>query len=269
MNSLKIAFANIYQGLIYEGKIGQKDTFSKYWPQAYAEQYAALNPDVVCLAEAPMDNAHGDSEFIANFAKLLGAVDVKTDIHDKSWLLAGKYYGNVILSKYPLKAYDTVKLPHPHLEVDRPDGSHWVLHDKTVQSAQLKLANTTINIFNLHYFPYFLFGRNMNEPEFAASRASFIDQLALDKHIPTILAGDFNNGDDHLEVAYPELFENKTLTDAVIFDEGQFDQRYVGGQYQLDHILYSTNAFSLISSQVIQDPSDHRGLLAELTLNEP
>jgi hypothetical protein len=93
-----------------------------------------------------------------------------------------------------------------------------VLHDKTVQSARFELAGTTIKLFNLHYFPYFLFERNMNEAEFAGSRASFLDQLKLEDKMPTVLVGDFNNGDDHLEVAYPELFDHGIISDAAHLD---------------------------------------------------
>jgi hypothetical protein len=83
MSTLKIVFANIYQGLLYEGKVGEKDIFSKYWPEAYAEQYAALNPDIICLAEAPMDDEDGNSRFVADFARQMGAVDYRTDVHAK------------------------------------------------------------------------------------------------------------------------------------------------------------------------------------------
>jgi endonuclease/exonuclease/phosphatase family metal-dependent hydrolase len=268
MNTLKIVFANVYQGLLYEGKVGEKDVFSKYWPEAYAKQYAEFDPDIVCLTEVPMDDKAGRSSFIADFAAQLGAVDIRTDVHDKSWLVEGKYYGNAIISKYALSNYQTLSLPHPHLEVDRPDGSHWVLHDKTVQSAEVQVGGTTLRIFNLHYFAYFLFEHNMNEEQFKPSRTAFIEQLKLADGIPTILAGDFNNGDDHLEIAYPELFEGKALTDSVVFDEGQFDERYIGGKYQLDHILYSAGRFKVVDSAIIKDPSDHRGLYVEFSIEE-
>lgn len=104
----------------------------------------------------------------------------------------------------------------------------------------------------------------MNEMEFQPSRGAFVEQLHLGDGVPTILAGDFNNGDDHLEVAFPELFEDNVLTTAVKFDEKQFDEYYVGGQYQLDHVLYTSKDFTLQSSQVVRDPSDHREIVVEL-----
>lgn len=264
MKSLKIVSANIYQGLLYEGKLGQKDIFSKYWPEAYADLYAGYDPDIVCLTEVPLDDEQGSSRFITDFAARLGAHDFKTDVHDKSWLVSGKYYGNAIISKHTLSDYTTVVLPHPHLEVDRPDGAHWVLHDKTVQRAEITVQGTRFRLFNLHFYAYFMFGRNMNELEFKPSRQAFIDQLQLNDGTPIILAGDFNNGDDSLRRSFPELFENDMLTDAITFDKAQFDDRYVGAPYQLDHILYSTGAFTVLDKTIIRDPSDHRGLYLEL-----
>ena len=266
MKTIKIVFANIYQGLLYEEKVGQKDVFSKYRPSVYVEQYSDLQPDIVCLAEAPLDDEEGNSKFIRDFTEKIGGVDARTDVRAQSWLLEDKYYGNAIISKLPIKDYRALNLPHPHLEYDRPDGDHWVMHDNAVQSGIINLGGFDIKLFNLHYFPYFFFGRNMNEPEFAESRQAFIDHLRLADGIPTILTGDFNNGDADLETAYPELFMDDALTDAVKFDESDFNERYVGGAYQLDHILYTSDKFKVINKQVITDHSDHKGLLVELSI---
>lgn len=266
MSSIKVIFANICQGLMYEGKKASKDVFSKYWPSAYRAIYLAVKPDIVCLAEVPLDDEFGNSRFLSDFADAMDAADYKADVHEKSWLVEGKFYGNAIISKFRLEEYATLKLPNPRFEIDQPDGSRWILHDKTVQGATIHVEDVSIRLFNLHYFPFHRFNHNMNEPELRPIRTAFIEQLRLKERLPTILTGDFNNADDDLRYAYPELFENGTLADAVQFGSAQFDDYYNGSKSQIDHILYTSQHFSVKSSQVIHDYSDHMGLAVELSI---
>src|SRR5690349_23091942 len=121
MHTVKVVFANLCQGLVYEGKKRRKDVFSKYWPSTYTSQYTALHPDIICLAEVPLDDEHGNSTFLQSFAQAVGAVTCRTDVHEKSWLVEGKYFGTAILSRYELRDYRTIELPNPRLEVKRPD----------------------------------------------------------------------------------------------------------------------------------------------------
>lgn len=264
--ALTILFANIYQGLWYEGKKDSKEVFSKYWPSAYTEQYAALGPDIICLAEAPLDTGSGDSAFIQQLAHAIGAEHTRTSVHDKSWLVEGKWYGNAIISRYPLNHYQDTPLPNPRFEYDQPDGAHWVLHDKPMQSATVRVGETDIRLHNIHYFPFQFFGHSLREPELQPSRQALVDQLELDRQQPTIVTGDFNNADDPLETAFPELFHDNALASAVTFGPDQFDDRYVGGNHQLDYILYSPRYFSASQSQIVRDRSDHRTILTHLEL---
>jgi endonuclease/exonuclease/phosphatase family metal-dependent hydrolase len=267
MHTIKIAFANISQGLVYEGKKGRKDVFSKYWPSAYQSQYVALHPDIVCLAEVPLDDERGSSSFLQSFAQAMGAVSCQADVHEKSWLVEGKYSGNAILSRFELSDYHVIKLPNPRLEVDRPDGQHWVLHDKSAQSATVHVDGQAISLINLHYFPFFLFRRKLNDAELAPSRAALVELLHLGSGVPAIVAGDFNNNDDELEVAFPEFFQGGGLETAVRFGPEQFDKLYCG-RHQMDHILYTPQVFSVLEGQIIRDASDHRGIFAELELRQ-
>jgi hypothetical protein len=76
------------------------------------------------------------------------------------------------------------------------------------------------------------------------------------------VVGDFNNDDDDLPVAFPELFERDTLAEAVQFGPEEFDDRY-NARHQLDHILYTSEHLSLVGVEIIRDPADHRGIVAE------
>lgn len=265
MPVLTVAFANICQGLICQGKKNDRDVFSKHWPSAYRDLYASIQPDVMCLAEVPMDDEQGNSKFLTEFSKQLGNFDFQADVHEKSWLIEGMYYGNAILSRYRLQDYRTLKLPNPRFEIDNPDGSHWVLHDKTVQGATISVGALPIHVFNLHYFAFHRFKHDMSEPELRPSRTAFVNQLRLADGHATIVTGDFNNGNNELEVAYPELFEDNLLTDAVKFGPDEIDEFY-SSTHQLDHILYTKRDFMTVRTEVIRDGSDHRGVLAALAL---
>jgi endonuclease/exonuclease/phosphatase family metal-dependent hydrolase len=196
----------------------------------------------------------------------MGAADYKADALERSWLVEGVYYGNAIISKYSLEDYRSLQLPNPGFEVDNPDGSHWVLHDKTVQGATVRLDGTPVRIFNVHYFPFHRFKHNMNEPELRPIRTAFIKKLHLDDGAPTILTGDFNNGHAHLEAAYPELFGEGAFADAVKFAPSDFVNYYPSDEFQLDHILYTPRDFSVVNTEVVHDYSDHRGIVADLRL---
>ena len=213
-----------------------------------------------------MDDEDGNSSFIEEFAAATGATAYRANMLEKSWLVEGKYYGNAIVSKFPFKEYETFKLPNPGFEIDNPDGSHWFLHDKTVQSATVEISGASVRVYNLHYFPFHRFQHNLNEPALKPIREGLIERLRLQDDTPTILAGDFNNGDDHLHAAYPELFTGDKLVDAVQFSLEEFDDYYTSARFQLDHILYTKRSFALVTGQVIRDPSDHRGIVVDLKL---
>jgi endonuclease/exonuclease/phosphatase family metal-dependent hydrolase len=265
MVSIRVAFANICQGLKSEGQKNNRDVFSKYWPSAYQESYVQLNPDVMCMAEVPLDDEHGNSRFLSAFSREMGAMDCRADVLERSWLVEDKYYGNAIISKFAFKEYTTQQLPNPKFEIDNPDGSHWHLHDKTVQGATVELDGNTVRVFNLHYFPFHRFGHDINEPALRPIRTAFVEQLRLDEGVATILTGDFNNGHNNLETAYPELFEDDRLKDAVKFSAKDFINYYPSDKFQLDHIL-CTQHFTVEHTEVIHDNSDHRGVLADFAL---
>jgi endonuclease/exonuclease/phosphatase family metal-dependent hydrolase len=265
VTSIKVAFANICQGLIYEGKKDKKDVFSKYWPSAYLEVYSAIDPDIPCLAEVPLDDASGNSKLVHDFSDAMNAADYRTDVHEKSWFVESKFYGTAIISKFEFKEYTTFKLPNPRFEMQQPDGAHWILHDKTVQGVTIQVDDTQMRLFNLHYFPFHRFNHNLSEPELEPIRTSFVDQLHLQDKVPTILTGDFNNAHADLALAYPELFQDDRLADAIDFRSEQFQEYCSNSSFQLDHILYDPRDFDARNGQVVKDYSDHNGLAAEFT----
>jgi endonuclease/exonuclease/phosphatase family metal-dependent hydrolase len=265
VEQIRVVFANICQGLISEGKKNSRDVFSRHWPSAYREVYAPLNPDIVCLAEAPIDDQCGRSQFLEDLARDLDGAHFQADVHERSWLVENQFYGSAIISKLKLETYSTFKLPNPRLEVDNPDGSHWVLHDKTVQCAIVNISDIPVRIFNLHYFPFHRFKKDINDPDLIPCRSALIRRLQLQDDCPTIVAGDFNNGNGNLRTSYPELFEDDRLTEAVEFGPDEFDD-YYSGKYQLDHVLFTNRHFCATHTQIVRDSSDHRGILVDLEI---
>jgi endonuclease/exonuclease/phosphatase family metal-dependent hydrolase len=265
MTSIRVAFANICQGLICEGKKNHRDVFSRHWPSAYIDLYVSLDPDVICFAEVPIDDDSGNSRFLDCIAKGLGAVAFRADVHEKSWLVEGKYYGTAVVTRLPLVHYSSLKLPNPGLQVDNPDGSRWTSHDKTLQCATIAAPETEVRVFNLHYFPFTRFKRDIGESEFKPMRAALISQLRLSDGMPTIVTGDFNNGGGELKSSFPELFEGGQLTEAAEFGVDQFDD-YYAGKYQLDHVLYTRRHFRVTHSEIVRDNSDHRGIVADIDI---
>lgn len=239
--------------------------YGKYWPSAFKEQYLDLNPDVICFTEAPIDDEQGTSVFINDVAKTMGAADYFIDVHERSWLLEGKHYGAALIGKYPLIDYKVLKLQAPHIEADRPDGTHWVMHSKSIQAVTIHLPDARVRLFNLHYFPFHYFHRTLKDPEFEATRRQLVDFVRANQSLPSIVAGDFNNNDDDLVDAYPELFENDLLREAIEFGPEQFDENY-NGKHQLDHILYSPKGLKLTYAEIVRDKADHRGILADFEL---
>lgn len=260
---MKVVFANIYQGLLYEGKLGKQDVFSKFAPSVYLEQYAALEPDVLCLAEVPLDDGHGRSTFIEELAERMGAKSAHTAALDRSWLVEGKWYGSAMLSRYELEEYEAVPMQNPGLEVVRPNGDRWRMHEKILQSARVQVHGQKIKLFNMHYYPVGLFGRTLGEAEFEPMRQQVVDSLRVDEKTPVIVAGDFNNGDGTLEHEFPELFADGKLRSAVEFAKEDFDEFYLC-DYQMDHILYTPGQLALSAGAVVRDRSDHHGIVAEI-----
>ena len=264
MNKLKIVAQNLLQGMHLVDEVEKKKLFSKYWPSAYTEYYAKHKPDIVCFTEAPLDDKEGNSVFLDDFSEQLKLPHYKVYVNDASWLVEGKYYGMAILSRYEIENYESFNLPNPRLEVDHADGTHWIMHDKGAQKVTVEIGGKRINIFNLHYFPLFHFGRRIDEPEFHQIRADLAEILRPKKGEISIVAGDFNNKDVDLEKAFPEIFEGELLNTSVLFDGKEYPL-YEGGETQLDHILYS-EGLKFLGGTVESNFSDHVGLTTEFEI---
>jgi endonuclease/exonuclease/phosphatase family metal-dependent hydrolase len=259
--NIKIVFANILGGREFLGTVYGEINFGDYVIDQYIEKIALHEPDLLSLAEVHLeDESH--SEMVTYIAKKLGLPYYDFMGSDKSHLAEGKILGNAILSKYPITGNDHFIVEAPHIEVDRPNGDHWVLHDKLAQTSNIQIGEKIIAFTSLHYFPFHHFNRKMDDPEFAQQRQKLVSHLTtIDESVLPIITGDFNNKNLTLVNAFPELFKTG-FSEAV-----EVASSIVGDNQQLDHILYRKADATVEKAGILEIPSDHVGLVASIRIN--
>lgn len=257
---VKLVFANILGGREFLGTTYGEINFGETVLDQYIDAIKVHKPDLLSLAEIHLENdLH--STMVEEIASKLGLLYYDFMGSDKSHLAEGKILGNAILSKYPIAKKDHFLIQSPMVEVDRPNGDHWVMHNKPAQTAFIAIGDKTIALSSVHYFPFHHFNRQMNESEFAPQRQSLVDHLTqIDESTISIITGDFNNKGFKLNEAFPELFE-EGFSEAI-----ELETSIVGDTQHLDHILYHKKDMSVVESGTITIPSDHVGIFAELEL---
>lgn len=259
--SLSIVFANILGGREFLGSVYGEINFGNNVLDKYIEALSAKEPDLLSLAEVHLeDESH--SEMVKEIAEKLNMHYYDFMGSDKSHLAENKILGNAILSKYPIVKVDHFLIQAPHIEVDRPNGDHWVLHNKPAQTTFINVLGKTLAFSSVHYFPFHHFDRQMNDPEFMPQRQSLVDHLTtIDESTIPIITGDFNNKGLKLHEAFPEFFDFG-FTDAI-----ELKTTIIGDDQQLDHVLYRPSDMAIVESGVINIPSDHIGVFVKIQLN--
>lgn len=261
---LKVLFANVYQGMIYTGNSESGEhLFSSWWPSKYVEYFKSYSPDICCFAEMVFDDEHNNSSMVEKMSKEYGLPYYKNLAGEKSWMVEGKYFGLSILSKYPIEEHEGILLPNPKLEIFKPNGDHWVSHDKTIQKAVLDINGKLVNVFNYQGFPYHPFKRKITEDDFAHIRLATSDILN-ESGKPSIITGDFNNKGIEIEEALPELFANGNIKRSVTFNPIEHNP-LLHNPTQMDHVLLSKE-FKVIDSKIDKNYSDHSAIILELEL---
>lgn len=254
---IKIIFANILGGKEFLGTKYGETNFGDEILDKYIDIFAKYQPDIVSLAEVHLENENG-SKMVEEIAKKLQLSNYDIQGTDKSHVTEGKILGNAILSHFPISKTDHFIIQSPRIEVDRPNGDHWIMHDKGAQSVTLDINDRGVTVGNLQYFPFHHFNRAMNEPDFASQRQSLVDYLSSAN--ATFVTGDFNNKNFSLIEAFPELFQ-AGFSEAV-----ETETTIVGDTQQLDHILFNSSQARVVKSEIVTIPSDHFGLFVEFEL---
>jgi endonuclease/exonuclease/phosphatase family metal-dependent hydrolase len=261
--NIRVEFENISGGLFMIGKKHGDMSFRHISVFDYITHFRKDQPDILALAEVPMEQEDGTSRMVEMLAATLGLPFYRCCYQSRSHLESGKYIGLAVLSKYAIENYRDFYLPNPGLRIAKSDGSEWTLFDKGVQQFTFNIQGKQLTLFNLHYFPFHHFNRRMNEDEFVGIRQELVDILLEEVHVPTIITGDFNNKGQPLSIAFPELFQEDQFRQAV-----ETKTTVVGLCEQFDHILYTPTLLEVQHGLAKQKYSDHYAIIADITFKE-
>lgn len=183
---MKVGFINIYEGCDYTTET------HPYIYEHYKDILKSEHLDIVGLAEAPLNNKIGDSDFINNLSVDLDIPYKYSFSSDKSFIGKYPYSGISILSRYPIEEKKIIKYYNPNISITRPDGTIWKTHDKYIQKALLKIDhNKYLTIFNTHTIPITLFGYSMDSNHGRKIFSQLNSELKRSQK-PYIVTGDFN-----------------------------------------------------------------------------
>ncbi len=258
--SIRAEFENISGGLLMVGEQHGDMSFQHLSLRKYIAHFQEAQPDILALSEVPMEQEDGASAMVEMLAATLNFPYYRCCYQSRSHLEPDKYLGLAVLSKYHIEQYDSFNLPNPRLRVTKSDGSQWTLFDKGVQQLTLNIRGRRLTVFNLHYFPFHHFRRQMNETEFSGVRQELVDILLSRSHLPTIITGDFNNKGLRLQTAFPELFQCNQFRQAV-----EVETTVVGLCEQFDHILYTPALLHVQRGFAEPNYSDHYAVIADIS----
>ncbi len=259
---MNIMYSNVSGGLVFAGQKYGEMLFSKVSLDSYINYFKGRAIDVLSLSEVHLeDKTH--SEMVARIAGELGLKHHASLALSESHLDSSKQLGMAVISRYPIISQEEFTIPSPKLEVDRPNGDHWVMFDKGGQRVYLDVDGTEVALVNFSYFPFHHFGRRVDEPDFKPLREELLHVLGDNpKHVPTIVTGDFNSRGVPVQQAFPELFVDDALRQAV-----DVPTTVIGyDSEQLDHILYPPTFFSASESFAEVNASDHLAIGARLDI---
>jgi len=253
-------YSNISGGLIFAGQTYGEMLFSKVSLEHYVDFFNAKDLDILCLSEVHLENER-DSEMVAHLASKLKLPHHATLALSASHLDTSKQLGMAVISRYPILRQERFTIPSPGLEIDRPNGDHWKMFDKGAQRVYMDIHGTTVAIVNFSYFPFHHFKRRVVEPEFKPLREQLLSILLAEGDTPTIVTGDFNCQGYAVSEAFPELFEQPALAQAV-----RTQTTVVGATEELDHILYQPQYFRSTQGFAEKNGSDHLAIGATIQL---
>lgn len=263
---IKIMFANVIQGMIHCGYNDKKENvFTGFHPNWYVEYFHKENPDILCMAECIMDDVQAGSQFVDKIALRCQLKYCKNLVGEKAFFIDDKFYGLSVCSRFPVVKYEVAKLPNPKVETIRPNGEHWIMHDKYIQKAIVQLPDgKEINLINTHMFPFQHFNKHFWDDEFAEYRKKWASLLVCNNHKPTIITGDFNTVGITIDKAFPELDIGGSMQSLVSYDGIKYNPVYPYDT-QIEYILASKE-FKLLSAKEDMVYSDHPFLTAEVEI---
>lgn len=178
--SIKVMSFNIAHGLGMDGKVDLERTAS------VIEDSCA---GIVALQEVDRHFSERSSfddqvDWLSKRLGMYAAFGANLDIEPESPDMPRSQYGNVILSKYPIKYVEN----HLLQQVITPFGHN---EQRGVLEAVIEIKGTYISIYNAHLA--------FKDEELKVSISELL-QIAGNRRYPRIIAGDFNAAPDHAEM---------------------------------------------------------------------
>lgn len=253
------------QCMIHLGYNEKKENIlAGFHPEKYIDYFKKEQPDILCLAECIMDKPDGTGTFINDLTKTCALPHYKNLVGEKAFLIANKYYGLSICSKFPFSSYDILKLANPKIETTRPNGNHWIMHDKYIQKAGLNISkDKTLQITNTHMFPFQHFNKHFWDKEFASYRNDWAKMLLPNDKL-SLITGDFNTVGISIKEAFPELKIDDKLQSLVSYNGKKYQPLYPYDT-QIEYLL-ATKDITLLSAKEEMLYSDHPFLVAEIEI---
>lgn len=263
---IKVIFANVIQGMIHIGYNEKKENlFAGFHPEKYVQYFADEQPDILCMAECLFDDENGKSAFVNEVAKQCGLPYYKNLVGEKAFFVKDKFYGLSVCSKFLIEDYEVLKLANPKIETIRPNGDHWVMHDKYIQKAVLRLSkDKSLCLANTHMFPFQHFNKHFWDEEFKDYRRQWAEMLMPKTDKTSLIVGDFNTVGISIEKAFPELKVGTKMQSLVNYDGRKHQPKYPYDT-QIEYMLASSDC-KLISAREDMVYSDHPFLIAEIEI---
>lgn len=230
---LKIMTFNIHGGVNWSGR---------YDISALAQFISEVNPDVVSLQEVDRiwSSRSQFQDICGELAQQLNMVFA----YSASLIRNQGYFGNQILSKYPVVQAWTEQLPGK-------------LETRSFVFAQIIVSGVRVNILNTHL------GLSEEDRMMQAETiVTFLNQVDG----PTIITGDFNGtpADKGVALLRNEFHDIQASTDLAAHGTFRLKDGSIGER--MDYILtspeFSLKHFEIVDNQI----SDHLPLIAELEL---
>lgn len=202
------------------------------------ETLRALDADIICLQEVERNSLR--SNYMDQVAIIAESLEMNA-VFSPSLSYPGLYYGNAILSRYPIEETQTLRFFNK-------------IEKRSALLSKIQLAKEqSIYVLNTHL------GLNQTE------RLQAIDEIHLkikDLNSPIILAADLNSLPIHKEYQVWEGLLEKT-------NEGTPIQTYRNTDWQIDYIFHSEE-FTVREMIVVEsEASDHFPVTAMLLFEAP
>lgn len=242
---LRIASWNVHEVLPVTGRDSESAVLAQV-----IELVTDLDIDIMGLQEVDFFDG-SSSRVLAAIERHTALKYITCNVLSDSSFRQGEQAGVAIASRFPLMTTARRLFKNPGLRAGAGEDAI-AMHDKGLVAACVRVGAQNIGVVSLHSFPFHLFGRDAEDPEFQSSWASMSHILREFSAQAMIVCGDFNTARRDLLLDYSGL----SLTRAI--------ENYKTHKGEaMDDILFSQNFTAEISS-VYSTFSDHALCIADL-----